>query len=924
MNNLRAIGPSTHLRTRAVRRQLALCIGIAAALGGWADVHAAAAAAAAGPAGADASAGAMDASFDRSLLSGAGQNTVDLSRFERGNPVAAGNYRVDLYINGIPAGRSNVRFVAAPGQVSATPCVTQSMLDQFNLHPAQLSADVVAQLKDPGACVAMDHVIDGASLVFDMSDLRLDASVPQASMGLAPRGYVSPEYWDAGVPAALLNYNFNTYRASSQGISQTTAYLGLNFGLNVGAWHFRQDSTVNWHSAAAGMSSGSEWQNIDTYVQRDIPSLRAQLTVGDSYTDGMVFDSYGVRGVQLSTDDRMLPDSLRGYAPVVRGVADTNAKVTVRQNGLMIYQTTVAPGPFSINDLYPTGYGGNLDVTITEADGRTRTFVVPYASVAQLLRPGTTRFGVAIGEMRSTMLEHKPTVAQATVQHGFSNCWTGYAGLQASQGYQSALVGSAINTRLGAVAVDLTQAHAVIPGYSSHSGQSFRISYSKILPQTDTSLSVAAYRYSTSGYLSLADAALARDYARRGMDAFTDVVPTAPTLIDGVPVQTVLTPAQQAALSGSNYNPVSLATGLQRQRNRFTLTLTQRLGESGGSLYVNGTANDYWNRSGTDTQFQVGYSNNFRLLSYNISATRTRDPLGRYDNELFAGFSLPLGQSTHSPTLSFNASHDRTSGTQEQAMLSGTAGVDNEFNYGASASHSENTGSAASINGGYRSPYAVIDASYGNGSGYSQASLNVSGAVVAHAGGITFGQPVGDTIGIVHIPGAAGARLGNASGLRVDGAGYAIVPYLIPYNLNTITVDPHGLPLDVQLDSTSAQVAPHAGAVVMLTFKTQNGRTLVAQVKLENGKALPFGAEVFDEKGTVLGVTGQAGKALMRGVEHQGVLTAHWSDGGESQSCSFPYQLPARKAGTPATGYDEIKVTCVRTASVAQVSRNGQ
>ena len=41
----------------------------------------------------------------------------------------------------------------------------------------------------------------------------------------------------------------------------------------------------------------------------------------------------------------MLPDSLSGYAPTIRGVAQTNARVTVRQNGYIIYSTYVPPGP---------------------------------------------------------------------------------------------------------------------------------------------------------------------------------------------------------------------------------------------------------------------------------------------------------------------------------------------------------------------------------------------------------------------------------------------------------------------------------------------------------------------------------------------------------------------------------------------------
>ena len=917
------------IRWSAACRRVFLSSIIAATLAGWAV------ASSASPVnGADASASSADASasggyadFDRSLLSGSGQNTTDLSRFEHGNPVMPGSYSADIYLNNIWVGRTDVRFAATEAKAGATPCVDRKLLDQLGLHPTKLSDETTARLSDPTACVDIGSLITGASMMFDMGELRLDTSVPQAYLGQMPRGYVSPEYWDAGVPAALLNYNFNSYHSSSQGQGQTTTYLGLNGGLNIGPWHLREDATVNWQSATAGSPARQQWQNIDTYVQRDLSSLRALLTIGDSYTDGAVFNSYGIRGVQLGTDDRMLPQSLQGYAPVVRGVAETNAKVTVRQNGVQIYQTTVAPGPFTITDLYPTGYGGNLVVTVTEADGRVTTFTVPYASVAQLLRPGITRFDFAAGELRDASIRDKPAVAQATIQHGFNNLLTGYAGLVGSQGYGAVLVGAAIDTRYGALAVDVTQANAHIPGYSTQSGQSMRITYSKIIPSTQTTLSVAAYRYSTGGFLSLTQAAEARNYASEGINAFDYVPPQAVPMIDGVPEQSVLTPAQQATLAGSAFttNPVLTAAGLERQRNNFTLSLSQSLGQKAGSIYTNVSASDYWNSRGNDTQFQVGYNNHFHRLSYSVSATRSVDPLGHYDNQYFVNFSVPLGDSSHAPTFALNLTHDQLSGAQDQAMVNGSFGSDNQFSYGATATHSSNDGdNAGSVNACYRSPYALFNASYGDGSGYSQASVGVSGAVVAHPGGITFGQPTGDTIGIIYVPGAAGAQLDSAAGARIDHAGYALVPYLTPYNLNTVQIDPKGLPLDVQLDATSAQVAPYAGAVVMLKFKTENGRTIIVHAVFEDGQALPFGAEVFNEKGTSLGVVGQAGQLLVRGVDQSGQLSVRWQDdSGTAQSCSFVYQLPARKKAKQAKAYEQIQATCRRPNSVAQVTGSG-
>jgi outer membrane usher protein len=66
--------------------------------------------------------------------------------------------------------------------------------------------------------------------------------------------------------------------------------------------------------------------------------------LGDSYTNGDVFDGINFRGAQLASDDNMLPDSQKGFAPVIHGIARGTAQVSVKQNGYEIYQSTVPPG----------------------------------------------------------------------------------------------------------------------------------------------------------------------------------------------------------------------------------------------------------------------------------------------------------------------------------------------------------------------------------------------------------------------------------------------------------------------------------------------------------------------------------------------------------------------------------------------------
>ncbi|MFP3394287.1 fimbria/pilus outer membrane usher protein, partial [Brevibacillus sp. SIMBA_076] len=82
------------------------------------------------------------------------------------------------------------------------------------------------------------------------------------------------------VNAAFLGYDANvyTYNTYGQG-AQTQGYLGINAGANLGAWHFRHNGSYSWSTQGS-----AQYQSLNTYLQRDIPRLSAQLTIGESYT----------------------------------------------------------------------------------------------------------------------------------------------------------------------------------------------------------------------------------------------------------------------------------------------------------------------------------------------------------------------------------------------------------------------------------------------------------------------------------------------------------------------------------------------------------------------------------------------------------------------------------------------------------------
>jgi outer membrane usher protein len=828
--------------------------------------------------------------------------SVDLVRFGKSNAVLPGTYRSDIRLNNTWRARTDMVFANVPNHDSAEPCYDAAMLIQFGVDLKKVLAQKedanLKKLPEGTFCGPISDYLPGAKATFDMATQELSLSVPQIYINQAARGYVDPSQWDAGINAGVLGYTTNLYRSTSYGQGQTAGYLGLNASAKLGSWHLYSLGSFSWSER-----NGRHYQNTATYLQHDIPAWRAQLEAGDTFTSGELFDSVRIRGVRLYTDDRMLPQSLRGYAPIVRGVADTNAHVIIRQRGYVIYDTNVAPGPFAIEDLYPTGYGGDLEVEVTEADGRVQRFSVPFSSVTQLLRPQQNRWNITAGKVEQQHLLNAPYVIQGTFQRGINNTITGYTGATLANGYGALLAGAAINTKVGAFSADVTQASHHAPNKSSNNGTNIKVGYNKNVIETGTNFSVAAYRYSTKGYVSLADAVALRDAAARG--------------------------------SGHD---------LLRQRSRFDVNVNQSLGDAYGQLFLQGSMLNYWEGRGRQVNFSAGYSNRWKSLSYSFTAQRLLesdsrsflaanaaiDPIpglpngfdagripGHRDTRFLLSLSVPLGRSARAPQLTAMTSHAKESGNNSQATVSGSLGADRRFTYSASAGQAANGNGTGSLNAQYRSPLAQLSAGYSQGSAYQQFNAGASGSLVIHGGGITPGPAIGETIGLVHAPGAAGASVSNSQGAKVNAGGYAVVPNLMPYQLNTIALDPKGTDAGVELKSTTVNVAPRAGSVVKLTYDTTHGRAVMVETALPNGDPVPFGAEVFDTQGNNVGIAGQGSRLFIRNFPDSGALTVKWGQQA-GESCQINVQLPEAKKGR------QVKLQTTKAACVANVAATVQ
>ncbi|STW66288.1 type 1 fimbriae anchoring protein FimD [Klebsiella michiganensis] len=182
-----------------------------------------------------------------------------------------------------------------------------------------------------------------------------------------------------------------------------------------------------------------------------------------------------------------------------------NARVTIKQNGYVIYQTYVSPGAFAINDLYPTSSSGDLQVTVKESDGSENTFTVPYSAVPLLQREGRLKYALTAGKYRSTNDDQdEVNFAQGTAIYGLPHGFTLYGGSQVSNDYHAFALGAGLNMGdFGAVSADITQANSTLADGSQHDGQSVRFLYAKALNDLGTNFQLLGYRYSTEGFYTL-------------------------------------------------------------------------------------------------------------------------------------------------------------------------------------------------------------------------------------------------------------------------------------------------------------------------------------------------------------------------------------------------------------------------------------
>lgn len=765
--------------------------------------------------------------FNTDVLDLKDRQNLDLGVFASANFIMPGEYTLLLHVNRDTLSEYPIDYIAANDNAkSSLACLSPSLVSELGLKEQTFKS--ITWWHD-GQCLETSS-LPGLQVRGDLGTSGLYLSIPQEYLEYTSANWDPPSRWDEGINGAIFDYSFNAQTTDrKKGRSDNLNGNGIA-GFNVGAWRLRGD----WQSQmqrTTGQPSQQKFAWSRFYALRAVPSLRSTLRVGEDYLDSNLFGGFRYTGGNLSSTDAMLPPNLRGYAPEVSGVARTNARVVVRQQGRVLYDTQVPPGPFRLQDLNDA-VSGQLDVRIEEQDGSVQEFQIDTASIPYLTRPGSVRYKVTAG--KPSDWEHQldgAPFATGEFSWGVSNGWSLYGGGLGTKDYGSLAVGVGRDLmNFGALSFDVTQSRAVVPDNSTLSGKSYRLSYSKRFEEYDSQVTFAGYRFSEENYMNMNEFIS----VRRGEQP------------------------------------------LNRSKNLYTATVNKQFRDLGLSVYANYSHQTYWANETSD-RYSLSFSRYFdvgRLKNLSLSLTAYQNKeRGTSDDGAYLSVSIPWDGTG---SVSYNSSFNRGN-NNHSVSYSDRLGERNQYMLSAGESSNGETASGY-INHQGDLAQVVGSASYQSGE-YTSAGLSVQGGATVTSQGAALhrNSMLGSTRMLVDTKGVADVPIrGYGPPTRTNYFGKAVLSDVNNYYRNETSIDLDALPDDIEATQSVTRITLTEGAIGYRSFEVIAGNKAMVVIHMAGSETPPFGATAQNIRGQETGIVGEDGSTYLSGMKPGETMSVHW------------------------------------------------
>lgn len=787
----------------------------------------------------------------------------DLSYLTSGNKVAPGKYFLSVSLGQNFLTSMSITFKEDANK-KVVACFTHELVDMI-----PFTDDISKKVRGSPAkdeCIDLNRYITDFGYDIDVSKLTLTLNIPQIYLKSIRSTLAKESDWDDGIPALLTNYRFNgIYTKNKKYENYSSSYFTVENKLNIGSWRFNSSSYYNNNKSAS--YSSHEWRSSNIYAYTDINAIKSTLTLGHTAIGSALFDSNSYIGMSLGTSYEMLPESEKGYSPVIKGIAEARSKITIKQNGSIMYQDYIDQGPYSIDNLNSVGSSGDYEVELTTDQGVVKKYTVPYATLPNLLRNKSYNYSVAIGRLDSSQTE-KAKFSQGTLSYGLPFATTVYSGYQLADNYQAFGLGLGKDLGdVGAASLDSIQAKAKV-GDKTHVGNSYRVLYAKSFSETGTNLMLSGYRYSTSNYYTLNES----NYQYNEQDLI------------------------------GYYNQYMRGF---RKKNSFQVNLTQNLGDY-GQMYLWGSINSYWGNTYKSQNVQVGWNRVFPSLNnINLSASYNKNKyLSSSEDVFYLSMTMPLNIALGNDMMYLsNSSGYSKSSRYNSTSIYGNA-LENKLNYNLTQSFAKDSSSTSNLNATYKSDMADINAATVLSAESKSLNYGLSGSVLVHSGGVLLSRTASDTVVLVEAKGAKGAKLDRYTDQpAVNRYGYTLIPYATPYHYNDVALSPDSFGKDYDTDRKTLKVAPTRGAITKVKFDVRKGYSFLVTLNYRN-KRLKFGTLVTSDTENASSIVNDDGTVYLSGVRSGSKFTVKIDS---NNICKFAINYDEAKE---MQNINEVKLTC--------------
>lgn len=763
--------------------------------------------------------------FDRETLKSLGMDPEVAGYFAHQARFLPGKRSVSLSINGNPVGSVIAVFDEA-GQL----CVDKAFMEQAGIRlPARYTDgcyDYVSE--NPGTVMTLLPAQELITLVLPHDQLEKQGR----EMG----------DFNAGGTAGLFNYTFLTSRSNYDGGHSDYSQLMLDGGLNVNDWLFRSHQLI---SQSEGKYSS---QNSQNYLQRTLINWKATMKAGEVSLNNRLLEGSSIYGIELAPEDAL---SEHADAVQVTGIASTaQARVEIRQQGILVYSTLVPAGPFTLTDIPLRNYTSDLNVTVQETDGTQRSFNVPATLYGR--NPGTPAgYYISAGRV-SDNYDKRPWVASISGGWRIAPSHNASAGILVADGYQG--IGLSLDSALLPQTLFTLQANQSVDRSHALQGQKYQLTASTALP-LDLSLTASVIK-KTARY---------RDFT------------------------------QTLNHSASDHNKYEYSLGIGWS-NEFVGTMSASLYETRA-----------YNRDDRSRFVSVNWGKSFDNFSLSTSWQRQLNggqSAQKSEDTVFINLSIPFGRH------SVNGWSRQQKGQDRYGLnTTGQLTEDTTYTLGTERDAQQRQNNVtAGINSNLH--YAQLSANVStSGSRSNSYSGTLQGGVVAHSNGVTLSPlSVRETFAIAQLDKpVAGVRLDTPQGPTwTDFRGQAVIPAVNAWKNSRVEISTETLPKNMDIGNGTRMLKQTKGSVGRVNFGVLTQRRVLLNVTLNNGKALPKGIAITDTAGRYLTTSVDDGVVFLNDVEGQKTLVAMLEEG----TCRLTLSLPEVTSVDAGSFYESAKGVC--------------